>query len=392
MGELTLSSAPEMDDEDDAFDSEISLKLQSVLGNYNIESEEPDVADEEEDINPDITELLRALISGNTEDNSRADEPSFENDEESEASMGTEEDELPPFDLDEEDSAVEELEEDSEPEVEREVEVDVEDTDDVALAEEIPEETIEETIEETVDEVAGEEKEIPTPVYRIIDDYVNSSEADEKIASLMEMNEELSLKLRETEAEKEKLLELVSSYEKRMEDARRERITLIENLDAAKRREERERDRLAEAAKLAVAERGDEDKPVYPDEPVSAPVTLPKPVIEEPVAPSEPEAPSAPEKAPEEPAPVRYVSKVADISFRHPVDPNITKRIQDIIVTTVKYFGKENVYMKIKASIPDNYMVRLEFVKIPENESELLNDIIRVLGHSKLGITKVLLD
>ena len=89
---------------------------------------------------------------------------------------------------------------------------------------------------------------------------------------------------------------------------------------------------------------------------------------------------------------MRYVSKVADISFRHPVDPNITKRIQDIIVTTVKYFGKENVYMKIKATIPDSFMVRLEFVKIPENESELLADIIRVLGHSKLGITKVLLD
>ena len=28
----------------------------------------------------------------------------------------------------------------------------------------------------------------------------------------------------------------------------------------------------------------------------------------------------------------------------------------------------------------------------PENESALLSDIIRVLGHSKLGITKVLLD
>jgi len=48
--------------------------------------------------------------------------------------------------------------------------------------------------------------------------------------------------------------------------------------------------------------------------------------------------------------------------------------------------------MKIKATIPDPYMVRLEFVKIPENESALLADIIRVLGHSKIGIVKVLLN
>ena len=66
----------------------------------------------------------------------------------------------------------------------------------------------EDLVEELIKEAVCEEEEISTPVYRIVDDYVNSSENDEKIASLMEMNEELSLKLRETEAEKEKLLEL----------------------------------------------------------------------------------------------------------------------------------------------------------------------------------------
>ena len=177
-------------------------------------------------------------------------------------------------------------------------------------------------------------------------------------------------------------------------------MTLIESLYAAKRREERVRDRLAEAARLAVAERREEDKPVYNEEaPKEEPVAKAPEVIAS-VEEDEPQAPEASvaEIAPqidektEISTPVRYVSKVADISFRHPVDPNITKRIHDIIVTTVKYFGKENVYMKIKATIPDSFMVRLEFVKIPDNESELLADIIRVLGHSKLGITKVLLD
>ena len=104
---------------------------------------------------------------------------------------------------------------------------------------------------------------------------------------------------------------------------------------------------------------------------ISAPTPIQEEIKESPVSRDESEIKS---EAPiEKAAPVRYVTKVADISFRHPVDPNITKRIQDIIVTTVKYMGKENVYMKIKASIPDNYMVRLEFVKIPENESELLS-------------------
>lgn len=87
-----------------------------------------------------------------------------------------------------------------------------------------------------------------------------------------------------------------------------------------------------------------------------------------------------------------YVSKNVRLLFRRPVDPNITKRIHEIIVSTVKYFHKENVFMKIKATVPDATTVNLHFVKIPEEEHELLVNIIKVLGKSDLGITKVFLE
>lgn len=87
-----------------------------------------------------------------------------------------------------------------------------------------------------------------------------------------------------------------------------------------------------------------------------------------------------------------YTSKNARLLFRRPVDPNITKRIHEIILTTIKYFHKEDIYIKIKATVPDSTTVNLHFVKIPEEETELLINIIKVLGKSDLGITKVFLE
>ena len=87
-----------------------------------------------------------------------------------------------------------------------------------------------------------------------------------------------------------------------------------------------------------------------------------------------------------------YVSKTVRLLFRHQIDPNITKRIHEIILSTIKYFHKENVYIKIRATVPDSTTVNLFFEKIPEEENELLIDIIKILGKSELGITKVYLE
>ena len=89
---------------------------------------------------------------------------------------------------------------------------------------------------------------------------------------------------------------------------------------------------------------------------------------------------------------VKYISKSAKLIFKSSVDPNVTKRIHEIILATIKYYHKEDVYIKIKATIPDSTTVNLEFVKIPENEVSLIVNIIKVLGRSDLGITRATLD
>ena len=87
-----------------------------------------------------------------------------------------------------------------------------------------------------------------------------------------------------------------------------------------------------------------------------------------------------------------YTSKTVKFLFRRAVDPNITARIYEIIKTTLEYYGKEKMYMRIKATIPDTTTVILEFVEIPMEEMALLSNIIKVLGNSGLGIAKAIVE
>ena len=95
------------------------------------------------------------------------------------------------------------------------------------------------------------------------------------------------------------------------------------------------------------------------------------------------------------PAPVvnyTYTSYIVRLMFRRSADPNVTARIHEMISYALADFGKEHIYMKVKASMPDNYTVVLNFVKFPEEEFNLLVDIINYLGKSDLGVYKVVLD
>ncbi|MBO5907893.1 MAG: hypothetical protein J6Q85_07065 [Clostridia bacterium] len=87
-----------------------------------------------------------------------------------------------------------------------------------------------------------------------------------------------------------------------------------------------------------------------------------------------------------------YVSKTVKLLFRRSVDPNITTRIHEILKATLEYYGKQKVYMRIKATIPDNTTVCLEFLQFPLEEMELLGNIIKVIGNSGLGIAKAILE
>ena len=87
-----------------------------------------------------------------------------------------------------------------------------------------------------------------------------------------------------------------------------------------------------------------------------------------------------------------YTTKVVKLVFPRSVDPNIITRIHQLIKTTVDYYGKDDVSLRIRATIPDNRTVLLEFIDIPIEEMPLLGNIIKVLGHSGLGIIKAIIE
>ena len=87
-----------------------------------------------------------------------------------------------------------------------------------------------------------------------------------------------------------------------------------------------------------------------------------------------------------------YTSKLVRLMFRRPIDPNVTSRIHELISAALAYYHKEHIYIKVKAAIADSTTVVLNFVKIPEEELDLLVNIIKLLGNSDLGITKVILE
>ena len=87
-----------------------------------------------------------------------------------------------------------------------------------------------------------------------------------------------------------------------------------------------------------------------------------------------------------------YTTKIVKLMFRKHVDPNITTHIQQIIKSAVDYYGKDGIYLRIKAAIPDVHTVVLEFINIPIEEMPLLGNIIKVLGNCGLGITKAIVE
>ena len=86
-----------------------------------------------------------------------------------------------------------------------------------------------------------------------------------------------------------------------------------------------------------------------------------------------------------------------DITYLIDEDTVVTHRIIEVLVDendpdTIRYFKKESVFIKVKASIPSEDTVDLHFTKFPEEEHQLLVDMIQVLGNSNLGICRVLVE
>ena len=87
-----------------------------------------------------------------------------------------------------------------------------------------------------------------------------------------------------------------------------------------------------------------------------------------------------------------YTEKLVHLIFRHPVDHNVLPRIHELMADTIRYFKKESVFIKVRASVPSEDTVDLHFTRFPEEEHQLLVDMIQVLGNSDLGICRVLVD
>ncbi len=83
-----------------------------------------------------------------------------------------------------------------------------------------------------------------------------------------------------------------------------------------------------------------------------------------------------------------FTSKRVLFFFNSEVEKNITSSMEAIIRRTLEENRKTGVPINIRASIVSEKSVCLDFVRIPEEEEELLISIVQALGKGGLGIVK----
>ena len=95
-------------------------------------------------------------------------------------------------------------------------------------------------------------------------------------------------------------------------------------------------------------------------------------------------------------APVKeteYMSKQAKLLFRRKMNSDsVKKEIRDIVEDTLVKNSKKHVPIHMKAYAIDDYTMNIDILKMPKNESELLVSIIKAIGNGGLGITKIILE
>ena len=218
-----------------------------------------------------------------------------------------------------------------------------------------------------------------------------------RIAALRQAEEEKLLEEERIRKERERI---ENELRERAEENARRRREIEERAKEARERMENEARIGADAKASQSSDYARAEAPIEEEAPrvenseeipsVSAPVES---VAEPTQAPSSEEAPrkEATVEAPKSTA-YTYTSRIARLLFRRNIDPNVNARIRELISAALAQFGKQHVYIKVRASIPDNTTVILNFVKIPEQELDLLVDIVKYLGNSDLGIYKIIVE
>ena len=250
----------------------------------------------------------------------------------------------------------------------------------------------------------------------------NAQSAEDRIRAEIEAKLRLEYESRARAAAEEEAARLREENERLLEKARleeeqkaRDEARFKAEIEAKLRAEERERERLAEAARIAMQEKRRLEEERAAEElrrkqeearlleqkrrreeeerlAVERRAAEEKRRLEEERIRIEREkAEQLARELAEKNAP-KYISRTAEFTFRRTVDPNVTKRIYEIVKATIEFYHKEDVYIRIKASVPDTSTVRLEFLEIPEEEGELVVNIIKALGKSDLGIAKATLN
>lgn len=344
---------------------DITERLNALLGKSDAEfAREPEIL--AENINSDLSELLRGALGVSAPVAEESEEVPEEAENELEATDAEEE---------EIEKAIEALEA-----IEAKAENESVDESDTAEDTLNYEENAENTAKSApVSEISEEKAQIPQ---------VDESEIEARIRR--ELEEKMRAEMDELRKKNEEAMALREKLEAQKRSEARERELLAEAarqavLDKEKReadlRAEAEHDRIeaerkAEAARQAEEERRKAEEAKAEAERIEAEI----------------KAATEREAAPVAESP-KYVSKTVSLIFRRGgVDKNMTKRVHEIILATIKYLGKEDVYMRIKATVPDPTTLTLVFSEIPEKEQQLIVDIIQVLGKSNIGITKAILE
>lgn len=325
----------------------------------------------------------------------------------------------------------EELEEEPEEELEDELEADDESEMEIELYEDEDFEEIsdEEALEEPEAAVEAEPVAEPVVVERIvrINEGPSAEEIEAKIREGLEAKIRLEYEQRARETaeaemlklrrEQEQLLienrRLEAQAQKELEERKRiseqrklEEARLRAQIETQVRAEAKERERLAEAARLAVEEqrrmeterllaerqRMEEERRAMEERArAEAEARL---QAERQLEAERIRRAGKPEETPEEPKKdnYTYIAKTVKLLFRYSVDPNITGRIHEIIKATLEYYEKDKLHIRVRASVPDKSSVILDFIEFPKEELELLQNIIKVLGNSGIGIAKAILE
>lgn len=227
--------------------------------------------------------------------------------------------------------------------------------------------------------------------------------AEEEAARLRREQEQLRM-------ENERLLERARREEAQRqlaeENHKNEKAELRAQIEASLRREAKEKERLVEAARIAAAEQQalelekmraerarleDERARREAEERAAAEKLAEEKRLEEERQRAEAEA-TAQKQTATRARNYTFTTKSVSLIFRKSVDPNLISRIEATIKATLEYLGKQDVPMKIKATIPTSNMVKLEFREFPEQELELLGSIVKIMGNNNLGIAKAIIE